>query len=359
VTNLNRQFLFRQKDVGSSKAQVAAEFINTRMAGSGVVVTPHHGKIQDFDAEFYSEFNVIVSGLDNVEARRWLNATLVGMVEFDEDGNVDGDTIVPLVDGGTEGFKGQARVILPTVTSCFECSLDSFPPQTTYAVCTVASTPRRPEHCIAYTTMILWKRTFGDRKLDTDSPEDMRWCFDRALERAEEYGIEGVTYRLTMGVVKNIIPAIASTNAIIAAACVSEALKLVTYGSQTLNNYMMYNGTTGLYAHTFEYGKKEDCLVCGADAPVTITVASQATCQDLLDHLKEHATLRLTSPSVTNDGTPLFMSHPPALRRQLEPNLTRTLKDLGVESGTGLIVVDPGLPAHKSLTIDIRFSDDD
>jgi ubiquitin-activating enzyme E1 C len=351
VTNLNRQFLFRQKDVGSSKAQVAAKFINERCPW--MKVTPHHGMIQDKDLNFYRSFNCIISGLDNVEARRWLNATVCSLVELDEDGDPDPETIIPIVVGGTVGFAGQARVILPRITSCFECSLDSFPPQKTFPLCTVAETPRLPEHCIAYAFTIQWPTVFPDKKLDSDSPDDMKWVYEKALIRSQKYDIEGVTYMLTMGVVKNIIPAVASTNAIVSAACVNETVKLLTFCSQTLNTYMMFMGKSGVYSHTFVYEKKDNCPVCSATVR-KMQVSPKMTLNELLQTLRD-GDLRLQAPSVTaaTSGKTLYMQKPAALQKITKVNLDKKLNDL-IEDGEELTITDPLFPG-TSLGLSIFF----
>jgi len=56
----------------------------------------------------------------------------VGLLSYDEDSQLDMSTVVPMVDGGTEGFKGNARVIIPGISACVECTLDLYPPQVVY-----------------------------------------------------------------------------------------------------------------------------------------------------------------------------------------------------------------------------------
>ena len=97
VSNLNRQFLFRLSDVGKFKAEVAARFVEKRV--KGVSIVPHNKRIQDMDEAFYMQFNIIICGLDSIEARRWINSTLADMVDEE---NIE--SLKPLIDGGTEGM---------------------------------------------------------------------------------------------------------------------------------------------------------------------------------------------------------------------------------------------------------------
>ncbi|KAK4379880.1 hypothetical protein RND71_001742 [Anisodus tanguticus] len=256
-------------DVGKPKAEVAAKRVMERV--SGVDIKPHFCRIEDKPISFYNDFSIIVLGLDSVEARSYINYVAYGFLEYDSDDNPREETIKPMVDGGTEGFKGHARIIMPGVTPCFECTIWLFPPQVKFPLCTLAETPRTAAHCIEYAHLIKWDEVHSGKTFDPDDPEHMQWVYSEAVKRAELFGIPGVTYSLTQGVVKNIIPAIASTNAIISAACSLETLKIlvpVVYESMILSstlhfNLIAYNGVEGLHTKVTEFVRDKDCIVCG------------------------------------------------------------------------------------------------
>ena len=80
-------FVYRKADVGQFKADIAAKFVMKRCPG--VKITHHTDPIQKFDERFYKQFHIFIAGLDNIEARRWLNSMIHSIVQFDADGDAD------------------------------------------------------------------------------------------------------------------------------------------------------------------------------------------------------------------------------------------------------------------------------
>lgn len=259
-------------------------------------------------------------------------------------------SVIPIIDGGTEGFKGNARVILPGLTSCIECTLDLFPPQVNFPLCTIAHTPRLPEHCIEYVRILLWPKEnpFGeDVAIDGDDPQHINWIYEKAQKRGAEYGISGVTYRLTQGVVKRIIPAVASTNAVIAAACASEVFKLATSACTPMNNYCVFNDIDGIYTYTYEHEKKEECMAC-SQVPQNLEVRLTDKLKDIITMLTESFKFQMKSPGLQAmvDGRTksLYLHSPASIEEKLRPNLKKTIEELGLADGMEIAVADVTSP---------------
>jgi len=241
---------------------------------------------------------------------------------------------------------GQSRVIYPHFSPCFECLLHLFPADPlNFQECTVAVTPRQPEHCIVFAMWFKWREDpqRKELKIDGDDPDHINWIYERASERAREFGIEGVNYKLTQGVVKKIIPAIASTNAIIAAACANEAYKIATNSAPCIDNWMMYNGADGVFTSTMAYEMEPECLVC-SQTGATIKVDPTMTLQQFIDYLinDNDKFANITNPSLSRfsqlDGTTTLLYMTGFLAVTTAENIPKRLDQLLAEGDTIVVI---------------------
>lgn len=137
-SNLNRQFLFRPHHIQKPKSITAAEA--TRDINPDLQIDAHLNKVCPategiYSDSFYSSLNLVVTALDNVEARRYVDSRCVSNQRA-------------LLDSGTMGTKGHTEIILPNLTESYNSHRD--PPEEEIPFCTLKSFPSVIEHTIQW-----------------------------------------------------------------------------------------------------------------------------------------------------------------------------------------------------------------
>jgi molybdopterin/thiamine biosynthesis adenylyltransferase len=108
----------------------------------------------------YKEVDLVIGGLDSVNARLNLNAQCVRFKK-------------PLIDGGVSGYHGHIYTIFPYTNACIECYPMTTSESDEMAACTVVGVPRKRVHCVFKADMA-FKEQF-DQDPDPKNLENLKF----------------------------------------------------------------------------------------------------------------------------------------------------------------------------------------
>lgn len=199
LSNLNRQLLFRDEDVGINKAEAAAREL--RRINPTIHVEAYPMKMQAVPKDVYETCDVIVGCLDTYLARRWLNSLAVQLK-------------IPLVLGGMFAMLGNLQVVIPFETACFECQ------------------PLIPQEKLSQA------------------------CTPLGAERKEDYEKQGIVKE------EPPLPSVSTVSHVIGGLMAQEVTKLIVGFGKVVNNFLFYD-LSYLAQTEMPLARSPLCPVCG------------------------------------------------------------------------------------------------
>jgi molybdopterin/thiamine biosynthesis adenylyltransferase len=120
LSNLNRQILHWDKDIGRNKVESAAEKLS--QLNRNVKIEPVEATIDENNVSvIVAGFDVIVDAMDNLPTRFLLNRAAIAHN-------------IPFVHGAVFGLEGRVMTIIPGKTACLRCLYRGFTPQVKFPV---------------------------------------------------------------------------------------------------------------------------------------------------------------------------------------------------------------------------------
>jgi len=120
LSNLNRQVLHWDEDIGRRKVDSATEKL--KRLNQGVEIEAIEEMITEANiSQLVAGFDLIVDAMDNLPTRYLLNKAAI-------------DKNIPFFHGAVYGFEGRAMTIIPGKTACLRCVYRGLPPEEKFPV---------------------------------------------------------------------------------------------------------------------------------------------------------------------------------------------------------------------------------
>jgi len=274
-SNLNRQILFAGAKEGEPKAMVAAKRLSE--INPNISVKGYYSSLERINPTLYNAADLIIGGLDSMNARLNLNAQAIRFKK-------------PFVDGGVSGYHGHVYTVFPYVNGCYECNPLPIGENDEMAACTVVGIPRKRVHCIFKGDMA-FKEKF-DKDPNPKNLHDVKFIQKIANELAIRYGFSPLF--TTSDIVKIIDrhdPGIITINAVISALESHEAIKILHWlkGQKNLGepikSYLIFNAMTMKF-YAIEKKRNPNCRQCGNNVRrVNVKIRKTDKCHKIVDLL--------------------------------------------------------------------------
>ncbi|WOK96678.1 ubiquitin-activating enzyme E1 2-like isoform X1 [Canna indica] len=137
-SNLSRQFLFRDWNIGQAKSTVGAAAAMSINPSLNVQAPQNRASPETenvFNDAFWESLDAIINALDNVTARMYIDCRCLYFQK-------------PLLESGTLGAKCNTQMVIPHLTENYGASRD--PPEKQAPMCTVHSFPHNIDHCLTW-----------------------------------------------------------------------------------------------------------------------------------------------------------------------------------------------------------------
>ena len=251
-SNLNRQVLFTDAKIGEAKATAATRKL--KQINPNITIRGYHSSLERLDPSLYKFADVIIGGLDSMNARLNLNAQSVRFTK-------------PFIDGGVSGYHGHVYTIFPYENACYECNPLFFGESDEMAACTVVGIPRKRIHCVFKGNMAFQEKF--ERIPNPKNIKDIEFIQEIANELATKHNFLPLFSKTDIvKIIDRHDPGIVTINAVIASFQSHETIKLLHWlrGNNALGKplktYTIYNGMTMKF-YSIEKKKNPVCIQCG------------------------------------------------------------------------------------------------